>query len=98
MAAFKVPDAERADSEQEEMDQRCLNAPIRTLHRHRLFRCGDAGIQLQGAQGVRRRGLRRTNAGSAPAKSMPILDAAWTLSMSSSSCKPVNAGRSSNAN
>jgi hypothetical protein len=33
-------------------------APLRTLHRHRLLRRGDARIQLQRTQGVHGRGLR----------------------------------------
>ena len=44
---------------------RLRGCPIPPLHRHRLLRCGDARIQLQGAPGVCRRGLRHTETGSA---------------------------------
>ena len=52
------------------------SAPIRTLHRHRLFRRRNLRFELQGALRVFGRGLQRTDAGSATAQPKEVLDSA----------------------
>ena len=58
---------------------------IQLLYRHRLFRRGDARLQLQRAPGLRRRGHRHAGTGSAAAEPTPLLDAQRLGSSSSRS-------------